>query len=97
MKPFNYYLAPTNEVFNEIKAKAIKLWQTYSDEYCYATEKINRIQDIENFQDNAWYIVGMFDPLNQFKLIKILDEPAKSEVQTMLEWSYKEAKELDII
>lgn len=64
-----YYTAPTQEVFEEIKAKAIELWQTYDDTYGYATEKINRIKDIQNIKDNAWFIVAMFDSINQMKLI----------------------------
>lgn len=64
-----YYTAPSDEVFEDIKTNAIKLWQTYDDQYGYATDKVNRIKDIANVQDNAWYIVAMFDIENQVKLI----------------------------
>ncbi len=64
-----YYKAPSQQVFDEIKAGAIKIWNTYDNEYGYATDKINRIKDIQNFKDNAWFIVAMFDYQNQRKLM----------------------------
>ena len=71
---FDYYTAPSDEVFNEIKENAIKLWQTYDDTYGYATEKTERIQNIKNVSDNAWYIVAMFHHINQAKLISMVSE-----------------------
>jgi hypothetical protein len=62
---FDYYKAPSDEVFNEIKEKAMLLWQTYDDTYGYATEKISRIVDIPNVRDNTCYIIAMFDKSNQ--------------------------------
>ena len=67
-----YYTAPPDEIFNDIKENAIKLWQTYDDKYGYATEKINSIKDLENIQDNAWYMVAMFDNLNKKKLLTMV-------------------------
>lgn len=64
-----YYTAPSDKVFKEIKKESIKIWQTYDDTYGYATEKVNRIKDLENIKDNAWYMVAMFDENNQLKLI----------------------------
>lgn len=69
--PFDYYKTPSQEVFDDIKANAIKLWQTYDDRYGYATEKISRIEDLTNITDNAWYMVAMFDSENQLKLIEM--------------------------
>jgi len=43
-----YYTAPTNEIFEEVKAKAIEIWQTYDNTYGYADEKVNKIKDLEN-------------------------------------------------
>lgn len=68
-----YYTAPSDGVFNDIKENAIKIWQTYDDTYGYATEKINSIKDIKNVQDNAWYMVAMFDPINQNKLLRLVN------------------------
>ena len=70
---FNYYDAPPQEIFDDIKENATKIWNTYSDEFGYRSEKINRIKDIKNIQDNAWYIVAMFDSNNQAKLLSMVN------------------------
>jgi len=69
MTPEQYYTAPPQKVFDEIKAAAIEIWNGYDDAAGYATGKINRIKDIGNIKDNAWFIVAMFDYQNQAKLI----------------------------
>ena len=69
-----YYTAPPQEVFDEIKAAAIEIWSEYDDQYGYASDKISCIQNIINVQDNAWYMVAMFDPMNQIKLIQRVSE-----------------------
>lgn len=66
---FDYYTAPPQEVFDDIKKNAIEIWKTYDDEFGYATKKIGRIKDLKNIRDNAWYMVAMFDPMNQRKLL----------------------------
>ena len=72
MKKFDYYIAPSQEVFNDIKENAIKLWQTYDNQFGYVDEKVNRIKDIKNISDNAWFIVAMFDHHNQAKLLTMV-------------------------
>ena len=72
MNQQDYYKAPSQKVFDEIKENAIKIWQTYDDSYGYATEKINQIKDLSNVSDNAWYIVAMFDGENQARLISMV-------------------------
>jgi hypothetical protein len=69
MKVEDYYKAPPQKVFDEIKQGAIEIWKTYDDQFGYATEKINQIKDLENISDNAWYIVAMFDSNNQSMLL----------------------------
>jgi hypothetical protein len=73
----DYYKAPAQEVFDDIKTNAIKIWQTYDNTYGYVDEKVNRIKDMENISDNAWYIVAMFDYQNQEKLLYAVKDPAK--------------------
>lgn len=80
----DYYTAPSDEIFNEIKEKAIEIWQTYDDTHGYATEKINRVKEITNVKDNWGYIVGMFDSTNQQKLLNRLSEGAKRKVEQWL-------------
>lgn len=79
-----YYIAPPQEIFDDIKANAIKIWQGYDDQYGYATDKINRIKDIVNFKDNAWYMVAMFDWQNQRKLLRMLKPETAKVVEDVL-------------
>lgn len=71
MSEFDFYQAPPQEVFDDIKENAEKIWRTYDDKYGYVTEKLRRI-DIKNIGDNAWYIVAMFDSQNQAKLLEMV-------------------------
>jgi len=71
-----YYTAPNDEVFDDIKQAAMKVWKEVdsdNDKYGYATGKINRIKDLENIQDNYAYIVAMFDHENRQLLIDKLE------------------------
>lgn len=72
MTKFDYYKAPSQEIFEDIRANAIQIWFTYDDTYGYASEKINKIKSLENIRDNAWYIVAMFDMNNQAKLLSMV-------------------------
>lgn len=76
----SYYDAPSQEVFDEIKAAAIKIWRGYDDTYGYATEKIDYIESITNIKDNWGTIVGMFDQDNQLTLFLALSEKAQQKV-----------------
>jgi hypothetical protein len=80
-REFDYYEAPSQEVFDDIKASAIKLWKSYDNTYGYVDEKLGRIEDIQNIDDNAWYMVAMFDPVNQIKLLDLV----KPETADMIE------------
>ena len=71
-KKFDYYKAPSDEIFEDIKKNAIKIWKTYDDEFGYQTEKLNRIKNLKNIEDNAWYIVAMFDGRNKSKLLSMV-------------------------
>jgi len=76
----SYYTAPSDKVFNDIKANATKIWQGYDDTYGYATEKIDRIKDITNVKDNYMYMVSMFDSDNQAKLIDLVDNETATKI-----------------
>jgi hypothetical protein len=56
---------PTEEVFNEMKTIASKIWNTYDNTYGYVNEKLDRINSINNIQDNAMVFYRMFDHQNQ--------------------------------
>ena len=79
-----YYTAPSQEVFDDIKENAIKIWQTYDDTYGYATEKTDRIKDIQNISDNAWYIVAMFDWQNQKKFLEMVKPETKKILEKVI-------------
>ena len=80
-----YYTAPSEAIFIEVKAQAIMLWRSYSDEHGYASDKIKRIDDIENVSDNLMYMVAMFDTSNQNKLADQLSEEARLAIRERLE------------
>lgn len=75
-----YYEAPSNEIFEEVKKEAIKIWKTYDNTYGYADEKTERIKNITNIKDNMLFIVAMFDWINQAKLLNNLSPEAKTFV-----------------
>lgn len=79
-----YYTPPSDQAFEEVKREAIKLWREVDsdgDKYGYASEKIGRIKDIANIEDNAMYIVAMFDPSNRHTLISRLSEETKHAIE----------------
>jgi hypothetical protein len=80
-----YDTPPSDEVFDEVKREAIKIWQTYDDTYGYASEKIKRVESIENHGDNVMYIIAMFDTSNMVKLAKLLSDDTKKEIYERLE------------
>lgn len=67
-----YYTAPPEHVFDDIKRNAIAIWQTYDNQFGYVDEKVGAIEGIGNIKDNAWYMVAMFDLDNQAKLLELV-------------------------
>lgn len=80
----SYYDAPSDDVFNEIKKRAVDIWQTYDDTYGYATEKIEYVNSITNVKDNWGTIIGMFDQDNQRRLLAKLSPDAREKVEEWL-------------
>jgi hypothetical protein len=76
-----YYTPPSNKIFKEVKLRAIEIWKKYDNTYGYADEKINRIKDMKNIEDNMMYIVAMFDLSNQIKLINKLSIDARNAIK----------------
>jgi hypothetical protein len=79
-----YYTPPRRELFEAVKSRAMELWKevdTDNDKYGYATEKINRIKDLENVGDNFMTIVAMFDIHNQRLLANRLAEETKVAIR----------------
>lgn len=86
----NYYIAPPDSAFKDMKKCAIKVWETYDDEFGYATGKINQIKNIENVSDNFMYMFAMFDIHNQRKCWDMLRKSTRKELVLRLEPDYLE-------
>ena len=56
---------PSQEIFNEMKAIATEIWETYDNRFGYVDEKLGRINSFDNIQDNAMVFYRMFDIQNQ--------------------------------
>ena len=79
-----YYVPPTQKAFDEIKQKAIDIWKTYDDTFGYASEKIARVNRIENIENNYSVILAMFDSSNQFKHWMELTNGTRDEIRERL-------------
>lgn len=56
---------PSEQIFNEIKEAATKVWNTKDNTYGYVTEKLERVNSITNYEDNVMICYRMFDASNQ--------------------------------
>ena len=101
-----YYKKPKDEYFDELKSVCIKFWETYDDQFGYATEKINRIKDLENSASNYMMMVKMFHQLNWEVLAELLSLEVRNDISIRLNagvesvetdffniWGKNEAKE----
>lgn len=61
-----YYIPPTDECFDDLKKCATDLWKTIDK------EKIKKIKDIKNIDDNFMYMWAMFSHNNHEKIISML-------------------------
>lgn len=62
----------------------MELWKeidTDHDKFGYATEKINRIKNLENVSDNFMYMVAMFDLNNMRLLSKKISRESKLAIR----------------
>lgn len=79
-----YYTSPTDEQFEEMKQACIEVWtERFPAETSpfYAEEKVARIKDIGNVQDNFMYMVAMFDQGNQALLASKLSPETREQVR----------------
>lgn len=74
-----YYTAPSDEIFGEVKEQALIIWSTYEDPY--KSDKISRVENLQNMSDNLMYIVAMFDLTNQTRLAAHLSEEARTAIR----------------
>ncbi len=72
----NYRDGTEQEVFDDIKVNAVKIWKSY-EKNKYRDEAINIISNTENGRDQAGYIVGMFDPHTRAMLLRAVKPESK--------------------
>jgi hypothetical protein len=77
-----YYTAPSSKIFGEVKEQALLIWSSYEDPY--KSDKISRVENLQNVSDNLMYIVAMFDITNQTKLAAHLSEEARTAIRERL-------------
>jgi hypothetical protein len=101
-----YYKKPKDEYFNELKQLCIRFWQLQDDQFGYATEKIDRIKDLENDYSNYMMMIKMIHPLNWEVLAEHLSLETRNDISIRLNagvesvetdffniWGKNEAKE----
>lgn len=69
-------MEPTQEIFDEMRKAAISIWRDYDNRFGYATEKIKRVNSLENVSDNAMVFYRMFDHWNKQLMVSKLSEEA---------------------
>lgn len=79
-----YYTAPRDDLFEEMKRECIAQWRTFDNSYGYVDEKVGRIKDIKNVEDNFMYMLAMFDQMGQTAVIARLSPAAKVAVRERL-------------
>lgn len=81
-----YYTPPEDELFEEVREKAMEVWHEVSpdDAFGYRTGKINRIKNIGNIKDNFMYMVAMFDIVNQRRLAEKLSSRARRQIRVRM-------------
>lgn len=72
---------PTDEIFEEMKKEAAKVWETYDNTFGYVDEKLERINSVTNIEDNAMVFFRMFDHVNQSKMTANLSEEAVTYIK----------------
>jgi hypothetical protein len=89
-----FYTPPREESFNELKEACIKFWNTFDDEFGYATEKIDRIKDLPNDGPNFVMMVQMIHPVAREVISKLLSLEARNEI-SMRMYGWEKENEFD--
>jgi len=75
---------PNEDIFKEMIAIATIIWNTFDNTYGYVTEKLDRINNIENYQDNVMIAYRMFDFRNQSKFRALISKSALEYIENNL-------------
>ncbi len=76
-----YYTAPSDAAFEEMKKECVTQWETHDNSHGYVDEKVGRIKDIRNIQDNFMYMFAMFDQYGQRAIANRLSPETKKDVR----------------
>lgn len=82
----------SDELFNELKEAAIKIWNQYDNEFGYVDEKVGYLNSFGNVKDNYGTIIGMFDTNNQYKLYNSVGEEGKKLIDDWVGGMYEQIK-----
>ena len=74
----------SDEIFDDLKACALQVWEKYDDTHGYRSEKTNYVAKIANISDNYLTLIQMFDIHNQRELFTLV----KPETQMFLRRFY---------
>ena len=81
---FNYYEAPSNDIFNDIKINAIRIFIELNCHHDYVFEKISKIIEIQNVRDNYAFIVAMLDVYNQSRLKDLVKQETRELLNNII-------------
>lgn len=79
-----YYTAPSDEAFEDMKKACLEVWNSKGNEGGYRDEKVSRIKDIKNVQDNFMYMFAMFDYGNQRRVVSLIEPSTIEEVRSRM-------------
>ena len=79
-----FYIAPSDEIYNEMLEIAKEIWSTYDDTHGYASGKIAYISSIGNIGSNFMTIYWMFDCNNQSTLKYLASHNLKIEIENRI-------------
>lgn len=94
MNKLDYYKAPSQEIFEDIKRGCLEIWGTYDDAYGYASEKKDVVNRFDNIRDNCLTMVAMFDVHNMKRLLRIVSEPSCEWLEPFLKQEFEAEKKL---
>lgn len=81
-----YYTAPSDEIFNDLKAAVIKLRIELSPDFHH--EKTKKLQEIENIRDNFMFIYATLDIYNQIEVLYRISKKTEREIFDRLPEDY---------
>ena len=65
---------PSEEIFDEIRSAAIKVWSKYDDTHGYHSEKTDIVNRIKNYADDVMVCYRMLDMQNQAEMRDLLSD-----------------------